>query len=61
MERLYRVWTSELCVSELKHVVVQLVEALRYKKEGRGFDSLSFHGDFSLAYSFRPNVDTLID
>ena len=29
VERLYRVWTSELSASELKHAVMQMVEALR--------------------------------
>jgi len=43
VERLYLVWTSELSVLHLKHAVVQLVEALRYKKEGSGFDSQWCH------------------
>jgi hypothetical protein len=30
------------------HVVAQLFEALRYKPEGRGFDSLWCHWNFSL-------------
>jgi hypothetical protein len=30
------------------HAVVQLVEALRYKPEGRGFDSRWYHWNFSL-------------
>jgi hypothetical protein len=30
------------------HVVAQLVEALRYKLEGHGFDSQWGHWDFSL-------------
>jgi hypothetical protein len=30
------------------HVVVQLVEVLRYKTEDRGFDSRRFHSNFSL-------------
>jgi hypothetical protein len=30
------------------HVVAQLVEALRYKPEGRGFDSRWFQWNFSL-------------
>ena len=30
------------------HAVAQLVEALRYKLEGRGFDSRSCHWNFSL-------------
>jgi hypothetical protein len=40
----------------------QLVEALHYKPEGRGFDSRWCHWNFSLAYSFRshygPGVDS---
>jgi len=31
-----------------KHAVAQLVEALRYKPEGRGFDSRCCHWNFSL-------------
>jgi hypothetical protein len=61
VERLYHVWTSELSVSELKHAVVQLVEALRYKIEGRGFDSQQCHWDFSLANSFRPHYVIMVD
>ena len=30
------------------HVVAQFVEALRYKPEGRGFDSLWCHWNYSL-------------
>jgi len=30
------------------HAVAQLVEALRYKPEGRGFDSWLCHWNFSL-------------
>jgi hypothetical protein len=33
---------------ERGHVLAQLVEALRYKSEGRGFDSLWCHLNFSL-------------
>ena len=32
----------------LGHAVAQLVEALRYKSEGRGFDSRWYHWNFSL-------------
>ena len=43
-------------------LVVQLVEALRYKSEGRGFDSRWCHWNFSLTQSFRlhygPGVDS---
>ena len=37
-------------VTEVKegHAVAQLVEALRYKPEGRGFDSRWCHWNFSL-------------
>jgi len=35
--------------------MAQLVEALRYKPEGRGFDSRWCHRNFSLTLSFRPN------
>ena len=31
-----------------RHAVAQLVEALRYKSEGRGFDSRWCHWNFSL-------------
>ena len=31
-----------------RHAVAQLVEALRYKSEGGGFDSRCFHWNFSL-------------
>jgi len=44
------------------HVVAQMIEALRYKPEGRGFDSRWCHWNFSLTYSFRahygPGVDS---
>jgi len=32
--------------TELEHAVAQLVEALRYKPEGRGFDSRWCHWNF---------------
>ena len=42
--------------------LAQLVEAMRYKPEGRGFDSRWCHWDLSLTYSFRshygPGVDS---
>jgi len=44
------------------HAVAQLVEALRYKWEGHGFDSRWCHWNFSLTESFcshsGPGVDT---
>jgi len=42
--------------------VVQMVEALRYKPEGRGFHTGRTHWNFSSTYSFRshygPGVDS---
>jgi len=38
------------------HPVAQLVEALRYQPEGRGFDFRSYHWNFSFFISFRPAV-----
>jgi hypothetical protein len=37
------------------HAVAQLVEALRYKPEGREFDFRWCHSNFSLTQSFRPH------
>jgi hypothetical protein len=34
--------------SPRRHAMAQLVEALRYKPEGRGFDSRLYHWNFSL-------------
>jgi hypothetical protein len=42
-------------------VVGQLVEALRYKPEGCGFDFRSCHWIFSLTLSFRPHYDPGVD
>ena len=39
------------CIGSLLYVPRgggQLIEALRYKSEGRGFDSVLFHWNFSL-------------
>ena len=41
--------------------MAQLVEALRYKPEGRGFDSRWCHWNFSLTQSFRPHYDPGVD
>ena len=35
--------------------MAQLVEALRYKPEGRGFDFIWCHWNFSLTQSFQPH------
>jgi hypothetical protein len=42
-------------------VVAQLVEAQRYKAEGRGFDFQWVHWDFSLTTSFRPHYGPGVD
>ena len=38
---------------EAEHAMAQLVEALRYKAKGHGFDFRWGHCDFSFTYSFR--------
>jgi hypothetical protein len=42
------------------HAVAQLVDTLRYKLEGRGFDSRWYHWNFSLT-SFRPQYNPGVD
>jgi hypothetical protein len=41
--------------------MAQLVEALRYKLEGRGFDSPCWYWNFSSTYSFRPHYGPGVD
>ena len=43
------------------HAVAQLVEALHYKLEGHGFDSLWCHWNFSLTQSFQPHYGPGVD
>ena len=43
------------------HAVVQLVEALRYKPEGRGFNSRLCNWNFSLIYPFRSHYGIGVD
>jgi hypothetical protein len=43
------------------HAVAQLVEALRYKPEGRGFDSRWCDRNFSLTLSIRPHYGPGVD
>jgi hypothetical protein len=43
------------------HEVAQLVEALRYKPEGRGFRSLWFYWNFLLTYTFWPHHGPGVD
>jgi hypothetical protein len=42
---------------DVNFAVAQLVEGLRNKPEGRGFDYRKYHRNFSLTYSFRPQYD----
>jgi hypothetical protein len=43
------------------HAVAQLVDALRYKPEGHGFDSRWGHWSFSLTLFFRPHYGPVVD
>ena len=43
------------------HAVAQLIEALRYKPGGRGFDSRWCHWNFSLAQSFQSHYGHGVD
>jgi len=59
------VWIPNILVVTLMmegHAVVQLLEALRYKSEGHGFDSRWCYWNLSLTYSFQshygPGVDS---
>jgi hypothetical protein len=48
-------------VNIVGHAVAQLVETLRCKSEGRGFDSRGCHWNFSLALPFRPQYGPEVD
>ena len=41
--------------------MAQFVETLRYKSEGRGFDSRWYHWNFSLTQFFRPHCGPGVD
>ena len=46
----WSLWAGRSCKNKKKttgHAVAQLVETLRYKSEGRGFDSRWYHWNFS--------------
>jgi hypothetical protein len=43
------------------HAVVQLVEALRYKPKGFGFDSRWYHWNFLFNWYFRPHSHSGVD
>jgi len=47
--------------SHMGYAVVQLVEALRYKPEGRGFDSQWCLWNFSFTQSFQPHYGPGVD
>ena len=42
-------------------IFVLVVEALRYKSDGRGFDSIWCHGNFSLIHSSWPHYGLVVD
>jgi len=48
IKRAQTVKTTSFAATEGPLLVAQLVEALRYKSEGRGFDSRWWHCNFSL-------------
>ena len=52
---------GRVCGTFVGYVVVQLVEALRYKPEGRGFEYRWSHWNFSLTQSFRPHHGPGVD
>jgi hypothetical protein len=47
--------------TEAGHAVAQLVEELRYRPEGRGFDFRWRHRNFSSTQSFRPYYGPGVD
>jgi hypothetical protein len=49
------------CMEIMGHAVVQLVETLLYKPEGRGFDSHWCYWNFSLTSSFWPPYGPWVD
>jgi hypothetical protein len=50
-----------LYVLFVAHAIAQLVEALRYKSERRGFDSRWCHYNFLLTQFFRPHYGPGVD
>jgi len=55
-----RIWLIRY-EDETRHAVAQLVEALRYKPEGRRFDSRCCHWNFSWTLSFLPHRGPGVD
>ena len=65
-QQLVEIFFAPLNTSQIRqrsggHAVAQLVEVLRYKPEGRGFDSPWCHWNFSLTQSFRPHYGPGVD
>jgi len=52
---------DELITHPEEYMVAWLVEALRYKPEGRGFESRWCHRNFSLTQSFRSHYGSGVD
>jgi hypothetical protein len=52
---------KQMLYLERGYAVAQLVEALSYKSEGRGFDSRWCHCNFPSTESFRPHYDLGVD
>jgi hypothetical protein len=50
-----------VCVYIYRYAVAQMVEALRYKPEGRSFDSRRSHWTFSSTWSFRPHYSPEVE
>jgi len=46
---------------EMGHAVAQLVEALSYKPDGRGFNSRWCHWNFSVTHFFLPHYGLEVD
>ena len=59
--RLARIRRFDYSPTSEHYAVAQLVEALIYKPEGRGFYSRWFHWNFSLTYSFWPHYGPGVD
>src|SRR5215475_7692594 len=56
-----RIYVILLCAAFESSTDGAVVEALRYKPEGRGIDSRWCHWNFSLTYSFRPHYGPGVD
>jgi hypothetical protein len=66
MEQRYKIFEGNRILFRVEpgspgYAVAQLVEALRYKPEGRGFDSRCSHWNFSVTWSFRSHCSPEVD